>query len=120
MYELNGTILFRYLTAEWVDFPERLLGFILFDTGKPIVQSLVQRYIQTYIVELRDMLLGRYVSGCVCSVELVEGLYEVLSSMQSTLNPFLIKLPSHEYTSICLSHSPALTHSLNPSLTRLL
>jgi hypothetical protein len=39
------------------------MGFMLLDYKKKIIQDLVLRYVRTYVEELRDMILCRYVSS---------------------------------------------------------
>ena len=58
---------FRYpypggqLNHEWVNFQERLLGFIFFDTSTPVVRQLVFTYAESYINHMKLMTLGKAV-----------------------------------------------------------
>jgi hypothetical protein len=49
-----------HFTADWPLYPERILLFLLVDTASPLVRTLLVRFVDVYLRQLRDMVLGRY------------------------------------------------------------
>ena len=62
----NGNYLFPHPGAfphrDWKRFGERVLCFLGMSTARPLVGELIRRYIAVYIVQLRELVQGRYVS----------------------------------------------------------
>ena len=50
----------RHFSLDWSQYPERLLYFLVVDTASAVGRALLHRFVDVYVRELRDLLLGRY------------------------------------------------------------